>query len=57
VWNVTLTSFLPHAQIIKKNSEMLFVRGDGVILVSKHVLLDEKFSHLIFTQVSPPSRT
>lgn len=34
---------LPHLQIVKRNSEMMFVRGDGVILVCANAEEDNNF--------------
>jgi U6 snRNA-associated Sm-like protein LSm3 len=64
VVNVSLTSswhcvLCPHitSQVAKRKMEMLFVRGDGVILVRISFTVVLPISTLLTIQVSPPSRT
>ncbi len=44
-------------QVAKRKMEMLFVRGDGVILVRISYSFVLPVSTLLSIQVSPPSRT
>jgi U6 snRNA-associated Sm-like protein LSm3 len=45
------------SQVAKRKMEMLFVRGDGVILVHISFSVVLPISTLLTIQVSPPSRT
>lgn len=46
-----------NVQVAKRKMEMLFVRGDGVILVRIIFSILLPISTLLTLQVSPPSRT